>query len=168
MAGGQGHMFAGVHLPDLMRLRGATGVGGGSPSRRGGGEVGPAQPALKRAFGGQRDRGELRAQDHADQSRAPTRMLTAEAQDRLHKRLGGLGRVGPTAVISGVQDGSPLTPEACDQTTNRARVEEEFRGDAGRVLMVADALPDRLTDGNRKRARHGTSSLRNSGLGTHP
>jgi hypothetical protein len=165
LAGGQGHLFAGVHLPDLMRPRGAARVGNRPPSRRRRGEFGPAQPALERAFGRQEDGGELMAQHHADQSRAPSRMRAAEVQDRLDERLGGRVRVGPTAVIGGIQGGLAPLPQPRDQTTNRTRIEGEFGGDGGRILIVADATPDGLTDGDRKRARHGTSSLSHSGQG---
>ena len=163
MTGGQGHALAGVHLPDLMRPRGAACVGGGPPSRRRGGEVGPSQPALERAFGGQGARGELRAQHHADQSRAPTRVFAAEAQDRLDERLGGPRRAGPAVVVRGVQGGSALAAEPLDQTANGARIEGPSSGDGGDVLVVAGAFPDGFADGNGKRARHGRSSVGDPG-----
>ena len=85
-AGRQGDLFRGVHLPDLMSPPGPSGVGSGPPPRRRGGEIGPEEPTLERAFGGERDFGELVAQDHTDQSRPPGRMFPAEAEGRLHER----------------------------------------------------------------------------------
>jgi hypothetical protein len=123
------------------------GVGGGPPSRRSGGKPGLKEPALERAFGGQRVIRKSAAQHHADQARSPCGMLAAKPYGGLHDRHRRLRCRGPATVIGGDQGGLAFLTEPANQAADGARGEAEGLSDGGAILAVLRAAPDGLAHG---------------------
>jgi hypothetical protein len=108
LAAGQAPLLGGVHLPDVVGVRGAVGAGL-RPSPLGGRrQAGVVEPALQRP-GRRQCRGrEVVPEQDADQRRAPGGVLATELQGRL---LQGRGRArvhGSRAGVAGEGGGRPV------------------------------------------------------------
>lgn len=145
---------------------GTSRVGPGpSPCGRGG-ESGPEEPTLEGPFGGQSVVSVLSFQHDADQAGAPRRVVATEGDGLLDEGLGELRCRGPAPVIRRSYGVLAKAPEPEDQLADGAWCESEFLGDRGAILAVLGTPPDGLSYGHGEGARHGRSSLEDTGCQT--
>jgi hypothetical protein len=138
---------------------GAVGLDRGpSPGRRRG-EPGVAEPALQGPLGGELVLGTLAPEHHADQARAPRRVLAAQAEGRRDDGRRRLRRRGTAVVIGGPDSGLAPASEAEDQRAHGAGGDAESPGDGRTILAVLMTPPDGSTHGHREGAGHGRTSL---------
>jgi hypothetical protein len=131
---------------------------GASPCGRGGGEVGPQEPALQGPGGGKGFTHTQTTEHHADQPRSPGRMLTSEFEHPLHEGGVGLWRRHPAPVMRGGQRVGELGPKALNQASNRTGRKTQRVGNGRSLLPVSEADPDGLTHGKGYGGWHGPFS----------
>jgi hypothetical protein len=94
------------------------------------------------------------AEDHADQSRTPTRVVLTQPEGVLTQlgrdRRGGDARRG----IIGSHRGVPPQLKAPDEVAHGAGYEAQSSGDGWNGLALSAALPDRSPDGQRQGTGH--------------
>jgi hypothetical protein len=128
------------------------------PSRRGGSQVGPEEPALERAGRGDEAVGRLH-QLHADQPGAPRGMRAAQRDGvRGGWIRGGLG--AGRRVVGGDAAGAPEA-KSPDQAPDGHTRQAERLGDPGGSLPLLPELKGGATDRDGDRAWHGATSRGN-------
>ena len=85
-------------------------------------------------------------------------MVATRLEDGLHEGLGGFGGRPAAGLVRRRQRVEAAVLKPTPQVTHRAWGQAEGLGDGGNILPVLEPLPDRLTDGKRNGARHGSNS----------
>jgi hypothetical protein len=155
LAAGQADQLGGVHLPDVVRVRGAAALGAGA-ALGGGVQSGLSEPALQGTDAGQGRGGEVVAEQDADQGGAPGGVVATHLQGGLMQRRGGSARLGPRVGGREVVR-RPLT-EAAQEAADGACGEAEFGGDGGGVLALVPAPAEGAAQRGGDGTRHGRSS----------
>jgi hypothetical protein len=113
----QFYMFFRIHLPGVVWHGRSLCLGLGSPSRRRRGQIGAHQPALERAFRGNRPIRRFDEQLHPDQSSPPGRVRASEIEGGLHTV--GRRSVGSRVAVTGRDAFEPVAAEPLKQTIDR-------------------------------------------------
>jgi hypothetical protein len=138
-----------IDLPDVVRALG-PGAGTHLAARRNWSEASLVQPALDGTGGGEVEVGVLLLQPNPHVLGPPAGVVTAALEDQLVQGVSG-ERAG---VVVGGQGVGPLA-EAVQQVLHGPQLQLHHGGDGGRVLAVAVASQDLLTDRYGERTGHG-------------
>jgi hypothetical protein len=154
LAAAQGHLFAGIHLPDLMRTAGAGRRATGAPAGWCGSKIGPLEPALDGTHHRQGLLGVLAPQHDPNQTGPPGRVFAAHADGLLNQFGGPRRELRPEALVRRGHTLWPLLAKALNQMSNGTRHEAETVSDLARVLAVLPAPIDNLANRGGGRSRH--------------
>jgi hypothetical protein len=139
LAVAQAHLLGGVHLPNVMGVLGAVGVGPGATSLGSWGQAVLRQPAL---YGAGRRQGlwvELVSQKDADERGAPGGVVASQLQGGLlQRRRRDVGERGAVAV-GGPHGFGASVAEALEQAAHGAGCQAEGGGNGEGILAALPA-----------------------------
>jgi len=157
LAVGQGQLFDGVHLPDVMDSLRRLPLPGGLATGGRGRSPGPPPPALEGADAGDAEAGVQQRQADADEASPPGGVGAAQEQGLLDEVVSrGLARVGrPVLRRAGF---AAVAAELLQQVLHGARGEVQAARDGAAIESLVVEGSDALADGPGNGSRHDQAS----------
>jgi hypothetical protein len=151
-------VFFGIDLPDVVGLARPGGLGRATASLRGRAEASVVEPTLQGAFAGQLRGRVVTAQENADESSPPARVLAAQSEGVVVKPLVDRRPGAFAVVVNGSEAGVAAGGAALQEVANGSERQPERLGDGGRGLAALVASEDSSTQREGSRCRHGKPS----------